>query len=215
MATRRACIRLDPLLHHEKLLHQDIGLRDEDDLNHAALDLVLELPAEAASGRQQPLLGLLEPEDDALLARLGPAVEELEQQYRLARPRHPSDEQTRTAGNSLPQQFVELRDAGLAARRAGSPVLALDSDSGGEHLDALRGDDEGALVAAVFGATELHELDEPLLLAGLFALRDQEQAVDHREERIGADIEGSVFSEQEGGDLPGHEVHCELVAELA
>ncbi|HEX7836490.1 MAG TPA: hypothetical protein VF469_03455 [Kofleriaceae bacterium] len=80
--------RGDPFTHHDQVcLHHDLGLGDEHDLDHAAFDLSIELPAEAARRGGESILGLLEREQDALLACLRAAIQELERQHRLPRAR--------------------------------------------------------------------------------------------------------------------------------
>jgi hypothetical protein len=116
-----------------------------------------------AAGRgEQPLLCLLEREDDSLLAGFGSTVEEFQQQDCLAGSGHTGDQETRTARNPLSQKIVELGNAGLAARRTGPPVFALEGNARREYLDALRCDDEGMLIAIMLGAAQLRELNEAL-----------------------------------------------------
>src|SRR5690606_41216334 len=44
---------------------------------------------------------------------------------------------------------------------------------------------------------------------------DLDQAVDYREQRVGLDVARIELAEQEGRDLPGHQVDGEIVAEPA
>lgn len=162
-------------------LHQDVGLRDEDDLDHAALDLLIEPPPEAARVAAPPLLGLLEGEENALLAGQGPAVEELEQKDRLAGPGDARNEKARAARDALPEEVVELVDARLQARLIDANVLALDRDARRVDLDAALTDDERVLVATVLRTAHLHNLDEALLLARLLTLGEHDQSVDDGE----------------------------------
>src|SRR5439155_22256131 len=116
------------LLDHEEVaLDLDARLRDEDDLDHPALDLTVELPPETAGAGPEPLGRLLEGEDDAPLARERPAVEELEAEDRLPRSRRAADQEARPEGDAFAEEVVEPRDRGLQPRRLGlvRPRLAL------------------------------------------------------------------------------------------
>lgn len=106
----------DSLLHHDQVFfHQDVGLRDEGDLDQAAVDVAIEIQSEAPGRRAQPLLGLLEGKDDPLLARSGAVGQEFEHKDRLSGPRNSRDEEAGAKGDPVFDALVELRDAGLAA----------------------------------------------------------------------------------------------------
>ena len=90
----------------------------------------------------------------------------------------------------------------------------MDGDARSEDLDAVGGDDERVLVAAMVGPAHLGDLDEALLLAGLLALVERQHAVDDGKERVRLDVPGTVLAEEQRGGLPRHEVDGELVAEL-
>ena len=61
MTTRFAFMASIARLHHQEMgLHHDVGLRDEDDLDHAAVDLAVQVPAEAFRGGAQTFVRLFE-----------------------------------------------------------------------------------------------------------------------------------------------------------
>src|SRR5207244_2684757 len=82
-------------------------------LDDPAVGLPIEVPAQAAGGGAQPLLGLLEGEDDSLLARLGAAVEEFEAEDRLAGPGHARDQQGGAERDAFTEKVVESGGARL------------------------------------------------------------------------------------------------------
>src|SRR3989454_4007436 len=211
--------RLHPLAHHEEVrFHHDVRLGDEDDLEHPAIDLRVEVPAQAPANGAQPLLGLLEGEDDSFLARLSAAVEEFEAEDRLPGPGHARYQQGGAERDAFTEKVVEPGGARLeplrAARAPLRSVLAVDGDARGEDLDAARGNDERVLVAAMLGPAHLGDLDEALLLAGLLALVERQDAVNDGKERVRLAVPGTVLAEEQRGGLPRHEVDGELVAEL-
>ena len=146
-----------------------------------------------------------------------PPVDELEEEERLARPGDAPDQQAGAEGDARTEEIVELGDAEAQARRLAALLRlrgALQGHPRRVDLDAVVGDDERVLVHAVVGAAHLAELDEALLLARLFPVREEEHAVDDREQRVGLVIVGGVLTDQEGRRLPGHEPHGDLVVEL-
>src|SRR5205814_3714375 len=120
-----------------------------------------------------------------LLARQRAAVGELQAEDRLAGAGDSRDEQAGPERDAVAEKLVQLGGARLEALRVGglAVFLAEDGDARREHLDAVPGDDERVLVAAVAGPAQLADLDEALLLAGLLALVEPHQAVDDGEER--------------------------------
>src|SRR5690606_34645414 len=207
----------DSLLHHQEVsLDHDVRLRDEDDLDHPALDLGIEVPTEARCRGPQPLAGLLEREQDTLFTDLCAAVDELEAERRLPGSGDARNEQARAVWNAWAEKIVELRDAGFNTLRLDAgPRFTPNGDARCENLDAVVRNDEGMLVAAVVRAAHLHDPDEALLLARLLALVHQDHPIDDREEGIRRDVLRAEFAEQERRHLPGHQVDGELVTELA
>ena len=208
---------LDALLHHQQIpFDEDIWLWNEHDGDHTALELGVEIPSQPTCGRAQAFLGLLEREQDPLLARSSAAVEKLEEHDRLAGPGRTRDQQARPSRDAIAQELIERRDPGFQTRcRNVRASVALDGDARRKHFDASRRDAERELVAAMVGTAHLDDLEEPLLLSGLFALRELQQAVDDGEHGVRRHVARTVFAEEDRGRLPGHQLHRELVGELA
>src|SRR6185369_10062422 len=179
-------------------LDQDVGLGNEDDFDHAPVDLATEIPTKPPRGGPQAFVGLLEGEQDPLLTGQGAAVDELQRQDRLAGAGDAADEQARAPRDAGAENLVELGDVRLAARlRPARRWLAADRQPRGEDLDAAAGDQEWVLVAAMVRAAHLDDLEQPLLLAKRLALRQDQQAVDDREQRIPVVVANAVFAEQQ------------------
>ncbi len=159
--------------------HQDLRLRDEHELEHAAPDLAGEIPPHPLRRGEQTLRRLFEGEEDSLFAGECASINELEQHHGFAGPCHARNEEARATGDAVGEQLVQLRDARLAPRFALFSVgLAVNRHARSEDLDAARGDDERVLVAAVLRAPHFDDLQEPLLLARGFALRERHESID-------------------------------------
>ena len=71
------------------------------------------------------------------------------------------------------------------------------------------------LVTAVIRPAHLDDLEESLVLAQRLPLRQNDQAVNDREQGIALVVGGRVLAEKKPGGFPGHQVDGDLVAELS
>src|SRR6188508_2993215 len=142
----------------EVWLDDDLRLRDVRDVDHAALDLLLELPAQTTRRRDQPFGRLLERDEQSLLAEARTAVDELEGEDRLAGAGRTGEQDRRAPAHARPEQLVEPRDAGAAHTRSGRELRSHEAKARREHLDTLVADLEQVLAAVVIRTAHLHDL---------------------------------------------------------
>src|SRR5881409_2358761 len=80
--------------------------------------------------------------------------------------------------------------------------LPLDRHAWRIDFDAAGRDNEGVFVSTMFGFPHLHNLKEALLLARRLTMRERDETINDRKQRIGCDLFRSVFPDKKRGGLP-------------